>query len=99
MYKLPLLLFFLNVADIITTHVGLNIGLAELNPVFNSFPFTLNILIKITLTLFLIIVLNLTLKLAKEKYVKTFIHVLLLALNTLYIAVVVNNVVLIAHTI
>jgi len=91
-------LFVLVVLDIVLTAYGLekSQNLKELNPLYGLLPFTINNLIKITLTVLLILSMNITVDLAyPDTNIATFINLLALGLNLVYLCVVINNIIMI----
>jgi len=91
-------LFVLVVLDIVLTAYGIekSQNLKELNPLYSLLPFTINNLIKITLTVLLILSMNITVDLAyPDTNISTFINLLALALNLVYLCVVINNIIMI----
>jgi len=91
-------LFVLVVLDVILTVYGLSHkeSLKELNPLFYLLPLTINALIKMTLTVLLILLMNIAVDLSYPGMaVPTFINLLALALNLVYLCVVINNIIMI----
>jgi hypothetical protein len=71
----------------------------ELNPLFYLLPLTINALIKMTLTILLILLMNIAVDLAyPDMAIPTFINLLALALNVVYLCVVINNIIIILAT-
>jgi hypothetical protein len=91
-------LFVLVLLDIVLTAYGLekSQNIKELNPLYSLLPFTINNLIKITLVVVLILLLNKAAELScSDISISTFINVLALALNLVYLCVVINNIIII----
>jgi hypothetical protein len=91
-------LFVLVVLDVVLTVYGLSYkqNLKELNPLFYLLPLTVNALIKMTLTVLLILLMNIAVDLAyPDMAIPTFINLLALALNLVYLCVVINNITMI----
>ena len=96
-YILSFSLFVLVVLDIVLTAYGLqkSQNIKELNPLYSLLPFTINNLIKITLVVVLILLLNKAAELSyPDRSISTFINVLALALNLVYLCVVINNIII-----
>jgi hypothetical protein len=90
-------LFVLVVLDVVLTAYGLSHkeNLKELNPLFYLLPFTVNSLVKIALTVLLILLMNACVDMSyPDMDISTFINVLALALNLVYLCVVVNNIIM-----
>jgi hypothetical protein len=91
-------LFVLVVLDIVLTAYGLanKPNIKELNPLYYLLPLTINNLIKIALTIILILCINMVIDLAyPDTNISTFITFLALALNLVYLCVVINNIIVI----
>jgi len=94
-------LFVLVVLDVVLTVYGLSHrqNLKELNPLFYLLPLTINVLIKMSLTVLLILLMNITVDFAyPDMAIPTFINLLALALNLVYLCVVINNIIIILAT-
>lgn len=91
-------LILLNFLDIITTQLGLSLGLNEFNPIYHILPFTLAITFKMLFPLILTVLIVWFVYLAEKEncviVVKT-LYYIVVGLNLFYVIVVVNNVYLI----
>jgi hypothetical protein len=90
-------LYVLVVLDVVLTAYGLSHkeNLKELNPLFYLLPFTVNSLVKIALTVLLILLMNMIVDMSyPDMNISTFINVLALALNLVYLCVVVNDIIM-----
>jgi hypothetical protein len=90
-------LFVLVVVDIVLTTYGLanKHNTKELNPLYYLLPFTISNLIKVALTIILILCMCMAINLAyPDTNISTFINVLALALNLVYLCVVINNIII-----
>jgi hypothetical protein len=90
-------LFVLVVLDVILTAYGLAYkqNVKELNPLITLLPFTVSALIKIALTVLLILLMNACVDMSyPDMNISTFINVLALALNLVYICVLINNIIM-----
>jgi hypothetical protein len=90
-------LFVLVVLDVVLTAYGLSHkeNLKELNSLFYLLPFTVCSLVKIALTVLLILLMNMIVDMSfPDMDISTFINVLALALNLVYLCVVVNDIIM-----
>jgi hypothetical protein len=71
-------------------------NIKELNPLYNMLPLTINAFIKIALTILLVLLMNGVVEIsAPDLNIATFINVLALTLNLVYLCVVINNIIMI----
>jgi hypothetical protein len=74
-------------------------NIKELNPIYSLLPLTINTFIKITLTVFLVFLMNGVVELSRSDLnISTFINILALALNVVYLCVAINNIIVILTT-
>lgn len=92
-----ILLFFLNLLDVISTWIGLQNGLVESNPLMQNLTLEM-IFFKILTPIFYMISAKVTLRTSKEEIAPKVIYPLTRLLNTYYLGVILWNVTLLLWT-
>jgi hypothetical protein len=71
-------------------------NIKELNPLYNMLPLTINAFIKMALTIFLVFLMYGVVEISAPNLdIATFINLLALILNVVYLCIVINNIIMI----